>query len=55
MGQGLGISPLVIILSLMAWMFVLGPVGALLAIPLTIALSKILPLLTEEAPGAVRS
>ena len=47
MGQGLGISPLVIILSLMAWMFVLGPVGALLAIPLTIALSKILPLLSE--------
>ena len=51
MGQGLGISPLVIILSLMAWMFVLGPVGALLAIPLTIALAKILPLLAAGEPA----
>jgi hypothetical protein len=30
-------------------MFVLGPVGALLAIPLTIAISKTLPLLVEGA------
>ena len=52
MGQGLGISPLVIVLSLMVWMFVLGPVGALLAIPLTIALAKILPLLAEGGATA---
>jgi predicted PurR-regulated permease PerM len=49
MGEGLGISPLVIVLSLLVWMFVLGPVGALLAIPLTIAISKTLPLLVEGA------
>jgi hypothetical protein len=33
-------------------MFVLGPAGALLAIPLTIALVKMAPLLAEEQPGA---
>ena len=48
MGEGLGFSPLAIILSLMIWAFVLGPVGAVLAIPLTIAVVKILPILTGE-------
>lgn len=37
MGKGLGLSPLVIVLALMFWSFILGPVGALLAVPLTIA------------------
>jgi len=49
MGTGLGLSPLVIIVSLMFWALVLGPVGAILAIPLTIALVTVLP----EARGSV--
>jgi predicted PurR-regulated permease PerM len=48
MGAGLGLSPLVIILSLMIWGVVLGPMGALLAIPLTLTLKQILPVLTGE-------
>jgi predicted PurR-regulated permease PerM len=46
MGKGLGLSPLVIILSLLFWALVLGPIGAILAVPLTIALTTVAPLLT---------
>jgi predicted PurR-regulated permease PerM len=49
MGEGLGITPLMIILSLLFWAFVLGPVGALMAIPLTIAIHKTLPILTAPS------
>lgn len=38
MGKGLGLSPLAIVLALMLWSFILGPVGAILAVPLTIAM-----------------
>jgi len=38
MGKGLGLSPLAIVLSLMLWSFILGPIGAILAVPLTIAM-----------------
>ena len=48
MGAGLGLSPLLIIISLMIWGVVLGPMGALLAIPLTLTLKQILPVLTGE-------
>jgi len=48
MGSGLGLSPLLIILSLILWALILGPMGALLAIPLTIALMKTVPILLEE-------
>ena len=51
MGSGLGLSPLVIILALMLWSLILGPMGALLAVPLTIALIKIAPILLEEEPS----
>ena len=35
MGHALGVSPLVVLLASIGWGFVLGPVGALLAVPLT--------------------
>lgn len=47
MGEGLGISPLVIIIGFIFWAYVLGPMGAILAIPLTIALHETLPILTR--------
>jgi AI-2 transport protein TqsA len=47
-GQKLGLSPLVVVLAFLFWALVLGPMGAVLAIPLTIAIYKSLPLLTAE-------
>ena len=38
MGEGMGLSPLVVIVSLVFWGWVLGPVGMVLAVPLTVIL-----------------
>jgi len=36
MGEGMGLSALVVLMSLVFWGFVLGPVGTVLAVPLTV-------------------
>jgi AI-2 transport protein TqsA len=41
-GRTLGLSPLIVVLSLLLWGFVLGPIGALLAVPLTMVLKIVL-------------
>ncbi len=38
MGRAVGLSPLIILMAMLVWGFVLGPVGAILAVPLTMAL-----------------
>jgi predicted PurR-regulated permease PerM len=46
-GKGLKISPAVVFISLVFWGFVLGSIGALLAVPLTLALIMFLQFFEE--------
>lgn len=47
MGRALGLSPLVVVLSMIMWGYVLGPIGAVLSAPLTMVL-KIVLMRTED-------
>lgn len=42
MGDRLDLSPLVVVASLFIWTWVLGPVGALIAVPMTMAVQKLI-------------
>lgn len=51
MQSGLDVPPLVGLLSLVVWAYLLGPIGALLALPLTIALRRVLQDADVAVPG----
>lgn len=50
MGRGLGLSPLVVFISLVFWGWVLGPVGMFLSVPLTMTLKIFLDSYDESRP-----
>ena len=53
MGQRLGLSTLVVFISLLFWSWVWGPVGMLLSVPLTVALKIVLAHIDDLRPIAV--
>jgi AI-2 transport protein TqsA len=53
MGDGMGLSPLIVVASLVFWGWVLGPVGMVLAVPLTVILRIMLDSQTSTQWAAV--
>ena len=51
-GSSVDLSPLVVTLSLIFWVIVLGPVGALLAVPLTIGVAALADSFSDSRPLA---
>ncbi len=51
MQSGLDVPPLVGLLSLVVWAYLLGPTGAILALPLTIAIRRVLQEADVAVPG----
>ena len=54
MGSGFGVSPVVVLLSVAFWGWVLGPVGMLFAVPLTMAVRGTVVSMYEAEAGAAR-
>jgi predicted PurR-regulated permease PerM len=54
MQSGLDVPPLVGLLSLVVWAYLLGPIGTILALPLTIALRRVLQDADLTVPGLSR-
>lgn len=48
LGEDLNISPLFVIISLVAWGYILGPAGTILAVPLTLIATKLVLENSEE-------
>jgi len=51
MGDGVDLSPLVVFVSFLIWASVLGPVGAIMAVPLTLFVKDLILSNTEETRG----
>jgi AI-2 transport protein TqsA len=51
MQRGLDVPPIMALLSLMIWAYLLGPIGTLLAVPLTIALRRVVQDADLAVPG----
>jgi AI-2 transport protein TqsA len=55
MQSGLDVPPIVGLLSLVIWAYLLGPIGTILALPLTIAVRRVLEDAQVTVPGLSRS
>lgn len=53
MQSGLDVPPLLGLLSLLVWAYLLGPIGTILALPLTIAIRRVLQEADVPVPGLV--
>jgi predicted PurR-regulated permease PerM len=54
MGQGVNLAPLAVVLSLVFWGWVLGPMGALLAVPMTVLVKDLVLESFDDSRGLAR-